>query len=85
LLAKERAVIRSSFSDLFGLRYPIMNAPMGNAAIGALTAAVSNGGGLGMIGGSGSAPGMTPAERIRREISQCRSMADRPFGIGFSP
>jgi len=76
-------VIRSSFSDLFGLRYPIMNAPMGNAAVGALAGAVANAGGLGMIGGSGSAPGMTPAERIQREVATCRSLTDRPFGVGF--
>ena len=76
-------MIRSSFSDLFGLRYPIMNAPMGNAAVGVLAGAVANAGGLGMIGGSGSAPGMTPAERIQREVATCRSLTDRPFGVGF--
>ena len=76
-------MIRSSFSDLFGLEQPIMNAPMGNAAGGVLAAAVANAGALGMIGGSGSAPGMTSAERIRREVEQCRSMTSRPFGVGF--
>lgn len=76
-------MIRSSFSDLFGLRYPLMNAPMGNAAGGVLAAAVANAGGLGLIGGSGSAPGLTPAERIRREVTQCRSLTKAPFGVGF--
>lgn len=76
-------MIRSSFSDLFGLRYPLMNAPMGNAAGGTLAAALANAGGLGLIGGSGSAPGLTPVERLRREIAQCRSLTTGPFGVGF--
>jgi len=76
-------VIRSSFSDLFGLEQPIMNAPMGTAAVGALAAAVANAGALGMIGGSGSTPGMTPAERLRHEIAQAQSMTKGPFGVGF--
>ena len=76
-------MIRSSFSDLFGLRYPIMNAPMGSAAGGALAASVSSAGGLGTIGGSGTTPGMTPAERLRHEIAQYRAATDRPFGVGF--
>jgi nitronate monooxygenase len=76
-------VIRSSFSDLFGLRFPIMNAPMGNAAGGTLAGAVSNAGALGMIGGSGTPVAMTAAERVRQEIAAARSLTDRPFGVGF--
>lgn len=76
-------MIRSSFSALFGLDYPIMNAPMATAAGGELVAAVANAGALGMIGGSGSSPGLTPAERLRREIASCQSRTTRPFGVGF--
>jgi nitronate monooxygenase len=81
--AKERVVIRSSFSDLFGLQYPIMNAPMGNAAGGVLAGTVSGAGALGLIGGSGAPVGMTAAERLRREVAACRALTDRPFGVGF--
>ena len=76
-------MIRSSFSDLLGLEFPIMNAPMGSAAGGALAASVANAGGLGMIGGSGSTAGISPIERLRREIAECRSQTARPFGVGF--
>src|SRR4051794_36718332 len=60
-----------------------MNAPMGVMAGGLLAGSVSNAGGLGMIGGSGAHPGMTPAERLRVEIGECRSMTRRAFGVGF--
>jgi nitronate monooxygenase len=81
--AKERHVIRSSFSDLLGLQYPLMNAPMGNAAGGTLAGTVSNAGALGMIGGSGTSAGMSAADRLRREIAAARALTDRPFGVGF--
>jgi nitronate monooxygenase len=76
-------VLRTAFGDLFGLQYPIMNAPMGSSAGGVLAAAVSNAGALGMLGGSGAAPGLTQAERIQREVAQARALTERPFGIGF--
>jgi nitronate monooxygenase len=43
--------LRTPFTDLFGIRHPIALAPMGGCAGGALAAAVSNGGGLGLVGG----------------------------------
>ncbi len=43
--------IRSAFSDLFGLRCPVASAPMAGVAGGALAAAVSTSGGLGLVGG----------------------------------
>lgn len=43
--------IRSAFSDLFGLRCPVASAPMAGVAGGALAAAVSSSGGLGLVGG----------------------------------
>jgi len=76
-------MLRTPFSDLFNLKHPIMNAPMSNSAGGELAAAVSNAGGLGMIGGSGSAPGMSSVEWLLREIRLARSLTDRPFGVGF--
>lgn len=61
-----------------GLRVPVVNAPMGGAAGGALAAAVSRAGGLGMIGMGSSA---TP-EELSAELHE---MADLglPFGIGL--
>jgi nitronate monooxygenase len=42
---------RTAFTEFFAVRYPIALAPMGGSAGGALAAAVSNGGGLGLLGG----------------------------------
>jgi nitronate monooxygenase len=44
----------TTFTELFSVEHPIVLAPMGGAAGGALAAAVSNGGGLGLIGGGRS-------------------------------
>ena len=42
--------LTTGFTELFGIRHPIALAPMGGSAGGALTAAVSHGGGLGLLG-----------------------------------
>ena len=61
-----------------GLNVPIVNAPMGGAAGGALAAAVSRGGGLGMIGMGSSAT----AANLSAELPHTSGLA-RPFGIGL--
>ncbi|WP_326548960.1 nitronate monooxygenase [Mycolicibacterium sp. ND9-15] len=61
-----------------GLNVPIVNAPMGGAAGGALAAAVSRGGGLGMIGMGSSAT----AANLSAELPHISGLA-RPFGIGL--
>lgn len=80
-------VLRSTFSDLFGLTAPIMNAPMASTAAGTLAAAVSNAGALGMLGGSTSSAAPAGGEPLgawlRREIQVARSLTSRPFGVGF--
>ncbi|MDZ4267280.1 MAG: nitronate monooxygenase [Mycobacterium sp.] len=61
-----------------GLEAPIVNAPMGGVAGGALAAAVSRAGGLGMVGmGSAGSP-----ERLEAELRHLSGL-DRPFGIGL--
>src|SRR5439155_11242097 len=65
--------------DLFGIAYPVVNAPMGGGATADLAAAVSAAGGLGLIGGT-SAGG---AEWLRGQIRAVRERTDRPFGVGF--
>jgi nitronate monooxygenase len=61
-----------------GIDVPIVNAPMGGAAGGALAAAVSRAGGLGMIGMGSSA---TPAQ-LTTELAHVSGLR-RPFGIGL--
>jgi nitronate monooxygenase len=61
-----------------GLRFPVLNAPMGGAAGGRLAVAVSRAGGLGMVGmGSAATP-----DALRRELAEMGDH-DRAFGIGL--
>jgi len=55
---------------------PIVLAGMGQAATPALAAAVSNAGGLGVLGATGCSPG-----QLRRWIHETRALTDRPFGV----
>ncbi|MCS6918118.1 MAG: nitronate monooxygenase [Chitinophagales bacterium] len=61
---------------LFGIRYPIVQAGMVWCSGWKLAAAVSNAGGLGLIG-SGS---MYP-EVLREHIQKCKAATDKPFGV----
>ena len=72
-------MIRTRFSQLLDLDYPIMSAPMSNHSGGRLAAAVSTAGGLGTFGGSNN----FGREWFREQIDSIRSQTDRPFGVGF--
>ncbi|MGH8745075.1 MAG: nitronate monooxygenase, partial [Burkholderiales bacterium] len=70
--------MKTPFSQRFGLTHPIMLAPMGSVSGGALAAAVSNAGGLGMVGGGyGDLPSM------RRELETAAAAAKGPWGVGL--
>lgn len=68
--------IRTPICDLLGIEYPIFSAGMGVVAGPTLAAAVSNAGGLGVIGATGM-----NAEALREAIKKTREMTDRPFGV----
>ncbi|WP_040809358.1 NAD(P)H-dependent flavin oxidoreductase [Nocardia concava] len=70
--------LRTVFTDLLGVRHPIVSAPMGGIAGGALAAAVSEGGGLGLVGG-----GRSDAEWVERELRIVAERTEKPWGIGF--
>jgi len=70
--------LSTEWTRSIGIDVPIVNAPMGGVAGGALAAAVSRAGGLGMIG-MGSAG---TAARLAAELDHV-SKLDRPFGIGL--
>jgi nitronate monooxygenase len=71
--------LHTRICELFDIEHPILNAPMGGGdAPGPLAAAVSEGGGLGMIGGT-TAGG---TEWLRAEIRRARALTDRPLGVG---
>ena len=74
-----RPVVKTAFCDLLGIEYPICLAGMGSrgkATPPELVAAVSEAGGLGVIGGSG-----IPATELREVIRKVRSMTDKPIGV----
>ncbi|GLZ75722.1 hypothetical 2-nitropropane dioxygenase [Actinorhabdospora filicis] len=63
------------FTRMFGVRHPIALAPMGGSAGGALAAAVSRGGGLGLLGAGDGDPAW-----LAREVPLVTGL---PWGIGF--
>ncbi len=68
--------LNSRICDLLKIEYPIVLAGMGGASVPALAAAVSNAGGLGVLGAAACAP-----ERLREWIRQTRALTDKPFGV----
>ena len=68
--------LNSRICDLLKIEYPIVLAGMGGASVPALAAAVSNAGGLGVLGAAACAP-----ERLREWIRQTRELTDKPFGV----
>jgi nitronate monooxygenase len=67
--------LRTKLSVLLGIRYPMLQAPMGGTAGGKLAAAVSEAGGLGLIGG-----GRSGAAWLEREFA---AAGNQRVGCGF--
>ena len=68
----------TAVTELFGIRHPVLSAPMARAATPELAAAVSEAGGL---GGLGSA--VLPAEELGRQAAAVRALTDAPFNLNF--
>lgn len=64
--------------ELFKIKYPIIQGGMANIATGEFAAAVSNAGGLGLIGAGGM-----NAEMLRDNIRKCKTLTDKPFGVNI--
>lgn len=64
--------------DLVGIKYPIIQGGMANIATHELAAAVSNAGGLGLIGCGGWDP-----TRVREEIIKTQKNTSKPFGVNI--
>lgn len=71
-----REKLQTELCELLGIEYPIIQGGMAWVATAELAAAVSEGGGLGIIG-AGNAPG----EVIREQIKKAKSLTDKPFGV----
>jgi nitronate monooxygenase len=70
--------LTTAFTELLSVRHPVVSAPMGGAAGGALAAAVSNAGGLGLVGGA-----YGKHDWVDRELALVVEQATKPWGVGF--
>lgn len=68
--------MKTKITELLGIEYPIIQGGMAWVAEHNLAAAVSNAGGLGLIGAASA-----PAEVVREEIRKCKELTDKPFGV----
>ena len=71
--------MRNRITELLGVQYPIVQAPMGWIARSQLASAVSNAGGLGIIETSSGQLG-----EVREEIAKMRALTDNPFGVNIA-
>ncbi|XOV83235.1 MAG: NAD(P)H-dependent flavin oxidoreductase [bacterium] len=68
--------LHTSICEIFGIEKPIVLAGMGGASSPALAAAVSNAGGLGILGAAACGPA-----QLRKWIRETRELTDKPFGV----
>jgi len=70
--------MRTRLTELFGIEHPVVLGGMGSATNADLVVAVSEAGGLGILGASGFSP-----QELREQIEQIRSRTSKPFGINL--
>ena len=71
-------MVHTELCDLLGIQYPIILGGMAWVGTPELTAAVSNAGGLGILGS-----GSVPLEDLRQAIQRVRDLTDKPFGVNL--
>ncbi|MMZ54321.1 Nitronate monooxygenase [compost metagenome] len=72
--------MKTRVTEIFGIRYPIVQGGLAYLAYAELAAAVSNAGGLGQI----TAMTLGTPEKVREEIRKVRTLTDKPFGVNFA-
>jgi nitronate monooxygenase len=72
--------VKTAITELFGIEHPIIQGGMHFVGLAELASAVSNAGGLGIITGLTQ---NTP-EKLANEISRCREMTGKPFGVNLT-
>ncbi|MDD3075901.1 MAG: nitronate monooxygenase [Proteiniphilum sp.] len=77
-LHKIETMHKNRITTLFGIRYPIIQAGMVWCSGWRLASAVSNAGGLGLIGAGSMHP-----ERLQEHIQKCKAATDKPFGVNI--
>lgn len=71
-------MIKTAISEMLGIQYPVFQGGMAWIADGKLAAAVSEGGGLGII-----AAGNAPGDYVRSQIQIARSITNKPIGVNI--
>jgi len=70
--------LRTRLTTLLGIEHPIIQGGMAWTATAELSAAVSNAGGIGIIGA-----GHMPTDLLREQIRAAKALTDRPFGVNL--
>ena len=70
--------MKTRITELLGIEYPVIQGGMAWVAEYNLAAAVSEAGGLGIIGAGGA-----PAEFVREQIKKAKEVTDKPFGVNI--
>ncbi len=70
--------MKTKITELLGMEYPVIQGGMAWVAEYRLAAAVSEAGGLGLIGAGGA-----PAEFVREQIRKAKELTDKPFGVNI--
>lgn len=71
--------MKTRITEMLGVEYPIVQAPMGWIARSSLASAMSNAGGMGIIETSSG-----ELDNIRDEIAKMRQLTDKPFGVNIA-
>lgn len=69
-------MLKTRLCEMLGIKYPILQGGMAWVSTAELAAAVSNAGGLGIIG-----TGQAPPDWVSRQVRQARELTDKPFGV----
>jgi enoyl-[acyl-carrier protein] reductase II len=72
----ERGSIRTPLCDVLGIEHPVLLAGMGGVSMAPLVAAVSNAGGLGIMGAASLS-----VDELRAEIRKTRALTTRPYAV----
>ena len=70
--------MKTEITKLLGIRYPIIQGGMAWVAEYHLASAVSNAGGLGLIGAANA-----PADWVRDQVRKMKELTDKPFGVNI--
>ncbi|MYF01269.1 MAG: nitronate monooxygenase [Gammaproteobacteria bacterium] len=72
--------MRTRLTEMLGIEHPVVQGGMQWVGLAELAAAVSNGGGLGIL----TALTQPTPEDLEKEIQRCRDMTDKPFGVNLT-